>query len=627
MRDVRVTDPIFSQIMRVIKAEMIPYQWEIMNDRVPGAAKSYCIQNFKIAAGELEGRHGGAVFQDTDVAKWLQAVAYSLEPFPDPALESLADDVISLIGRAQQPDGYLNTYYTIEEPQGRWQNLMEGHELYTAGHMIEAAVAYFEVTGKREFLDIVCRFADCIDAVFGNGTGQCGGYPGHPEVELALYQLADATGEPRYAKLAQHFLDIRGQGENWFEMEQRREGHHYIFPEMATFAPDYSQSHLPVREQRVAAGHAVRAVYLYSAMADCALRTGDAGMEAACRALYQNIVTRQMYVTGAIGSAAHGERFTSDYDLPNGTMYAETCASIGLMMFSTRMFRLTGSGSYYDAWERALLNTVLGAMNREGNRFFYVNPLETDPASIAHDPTRSHVKAERQKWFGVACCPPNIARTVLSIGGNLYGEEGDDLYVLSHIASEMSRNGRKLRLARSGERFTLTVCGAAGNIYLRIPHGSSLSLPEAKPGFALIEHKGGEQTYGYSLAAVPRLIYAHPRVGANVGKAALCEGSVVYCVESADNGERLQEVFVRADTAFEPVALPFLPEGMHGLKFQGYRADEAGMEDLLYTSAPPAYTPCELTAIPYSQWNNRGQGEMRVWLPVLSSQDAKEKQQ
>lgn len=619
LRDVRVTDPYFVQVMCVIKEKMIPYQWEIINDRVPGAEKSYCIANFKIAAGDMEGRYGGAVFQDTDVAKWLEAVAYSLVLFPDPELEVLADSTIALIGRAQQPDGYLNTYYTIEEPENRWQNLMEGHELYTAGHMIEAAVAYYDATGKRAFLDIVCRFADHILSIFGTQPGQCAGYPGHPEIELALYRLADATNDARYADLAQYFLDARGVGDNWFEMEKRRPEHRYIFPEMATFGPDYFQSDLPVRQLRVATGHAVRAVYLYTAMADAALRTGDMAMAEACGALYDNITKKQMYVTGAIGSAAHGERFTSDYDLPNDTMYAETCASIGLMSFSARMFRLTGSGGCYDIWERALRNTVLGAMNHDGTRFFYVNPLETDPAAIAKDPGRRHVKPERQKWFGVACCPPNIARTVLSIGKWLYAHEGDDLYLLAHMPSEANWNGRKLSLAQDGDTFTLAVSGDACNIYLRIPEGYTLSLAEDKPGFSRINHAGGTQAYTYALTAAPRLLRAHPRVAADAGKCAIDEGGLVYCLESADNGAHLQEVFIPEDAAFERIALPFLPEGMHALRLDGYRLSENDWTDALYGTKAPAYVPCELIAIPYSQWNNRGIGEMRVWLPLKPS--------
>lgn len=614
LQDVRVTDPFFLHIMRVIKDKMIPYQWETMNDRVPGAEKSYCIHNFRVAAGEISGTHGGYVFQDTDLAKWLEAVAYSLMIFPDDALEAQADEVIDLIGRAQQPDGYLNTYYTIVAPDRRFSNLMEGHELYTAGHMIEAAVAYHQATGKRVFLDIVCRFADHIAQHFGTAPGQCHGYPGHPEIELALYRLAAETGSEVYANLAQHFLNVRGQGENYFAMEMKKPGQRFIFGEMSSFHPEYWQSHAPVRDQRVAVGHAVRAMYLYSAMADMAMQTGDESMREACQALYQNVTTRQMYITGAIGASAHGEQFTSDYDLPNDTVYGETCASIGLMMFSVRMFLLTGASECFSIWEKALRNTVLAGMNQEGNRFFYVNPLETDPAAIEAHPMRQHVKPERQKWFGCACCPPNIARTVLSIGGNLYAQQGNDLFVLTHIPSEAAWRGGHVALRKEGEVFTLTLSGAPCTCYLRIPAGIDMSLPSDGNGFARIDHTGGEQTYTYAMCETPKLMMANPLIRADVGKAAIVEGSTVYCLESIDNGSQLGTVYIDPNTSFERLAMDFLPEGMHALKLRGYRLAQNAWQDTLYAPPRATFSPCELIAVPYSQWNNRGLGEMIVWL-------------
>lgn len=616
LRQVRVTDPFFMHIMRIIKEKMIPYQWEIINDRVPGAEKSHCIQNFRIAAGEVAGTFQGAVFQDTDLAKWLEAVAYSLLIFPDGTLEAIADEAIDLIGRAQNPDGYLNTYFTIAEPERRWSNLMDGHELYTAGHMIEAAVAYHQATGKKAFLAIACRLADNIAQVFGTAPGQCAGYSGHPEIELALYRLSKEAGNPHYAKLAQHFLDVRGQGDNYFDIEKKKPGHRFLVKEMSPFRPQYSQSHMPVREQRIATGHAVRAMYLYSAMADMARETGDASMTAACEALYHNVIARQMYITGAIGSAAYGEAFTSDFDLPNDTIYGETCASIGLMMFASRMFLLTGTPQCYDIWERALHNTVLAGMNQEGNRFFYVNPLETDPAAIEADPTRRHVKAERQKWFSVACCPTNIARTVLSIGGSLFAEENDSLYVMAHIPATATWCGGSVSLTKEEAMFTLSLSGAPCTCYLRLPKGANMSLPDQGDGFARIEHPGGEQSYHYTIHEEPTWMMANPRVRADVGKTAIVEGNTVYCLESIDNGPHLGTVYVDTDTPFEKISMDFLPEGMHGLKLHGYRLSQEGWLNTLYAPARQCFTPCELIAVPYSQWNNRGAGEMIVWLHV-----------
>lgn len=617
IRDVRITDVFWRDVMQTIRQKMIPYQWESINDRVEGAVKSYSIRNFRIAAGEISGEHGGVVFQDTDTAKWLEALAYSLMLSPDPELERLADETIDLIGRAQQPDGYLNTYYTIQEPEGRWKNLMEGHELYTAGHMIEAAVAYHQATGKTRFLDIVQKLADNIEATFSPKAGNHPGYPGHQEIEVALFRLAAETGKEKYTDLAMHFLNVRGQGEDYFAWEQRQPGHHFLFPEMATFGPDYNQSDKPVREMEAASGHAVRAVYMYSAMADAALRTGDEELQKACRRLYRNVTTRQMYVTGAIGSAAQGERFTSDFDLPNETVYGETCASVGLMMFSKRMFRLTGDPAYFAIWERALRNTVLTGMNQEGNRFFYVNPLSTSPEEIRHDPTREHVKPVRQKWFGVSCCPTNIARTILSIGGSLYAYEDDTLYILAQISSETEWEGRKVRLTKREMDCALEIDGPACEVRLRVPEGTRPSLPVQMDGCMHIPHPGGQAAYAYTLQAEPRLLWAHPRVSADTGRCAIDEGGVVYCIESIDNGPHLQELYIQENTAFTPVPMDFLPEGMHALRCAGYRLSEQGWEGQLYAERKPAYEPCTLVAVPYSQWNNRGEGEMRVWLPVL----------
>ena len=295
---VHIQDSFWDKYIRLVKDVILPYQWDTLNDRVEGAQPSHCIKNFKIAAGEENGEFQGAVFQDTDVAKWLEAVAFTLASSGrDEKLEKLADETIALIGRAQCEDGYLNTYYTIQEPDRRWTNLKEGHELYTAGHMIEAAVAYYQATGKKEFLEIVSRFADVICEKFGPKEGQCHGYPGHPEVELALVKLYRVTKEKKYLDTAKFFIDARGQGGNYFEEEERGEKYKQIFPEFAGYQPEYSQSHLPVREQKTAEGHAVRAVYLYSAMADLAYEYQDKELEKACETLWNNMVQKRMYIT------------------------------------------------------------------------------------------------------------------------------------------------------------------------------------------------------------------------------------------------------------------------------------------------------------------------------------------
>ena len=436
LKKIHINDAFWSKHVALVKEAVIPYQWDAINDRIEDAEPSHSLMNFKIAAGLCEGDFYGAVFQDTDVAKWLEAVGFVLAAGPDEELERTADQVIDIIAKAQCPDGYLNTYFTIREPEKRWSDLCEGHELYTAGHMMEAAVAYYMGTGKRKFLDVMLRFADLICDTFGAEDGKIHGYPGHQEVEIGLIKLYQVTGEQKYLEQAKYFIDARGVGENYFLKEMGRPGFRYIFPEFKDYEPLYSQSHLPVREQKTAEGHAVRAMYMYSAMADLAEACGDDSLMEACRALWDNVTGKRMYITGSIGSSGILERFTADYDLPNDCNYSESCASIGLAMFGSRMGSITREAKYYDVVERALYNTVLAGIALDGKSFFYVNPLEVWPDNCLPRTSREHVKPVRQKWFGVACCPPNIARTLASMGQYIYGVDEESIYVNLFIANE-----------------------------------------------------------------------------------------------------------------------------------------------------------------------------------------------
>ena len=487
LRQIKIRDRFWDRYIHLVKDVLIPYQWDILNDRIEGVETSHCIQNFKIAAGETEGDFEGAVFQDTDLAKWLEAVAYALEISPDKDLECLADKTIKLIERAQCEDGYLNTYFTIKAPSLRWTNLTEGHELYTAGHMMEAAAAYYEATGKTEFLHIMERFADLICRVFGPEEGQRHGYPGHQEIELALVRLYHVTGRREYAKLAKYFIDQRGTGENYFLKEEKRITDR-IFPEFADYDTKYSQSHLPVREQTKAEGHAVRAVYMYCAMADLAQLYQDDRLLKACGTLWENMVRRRMYITGGIGSSGILERFTTDYDLPNNCNYSETCASIGLALFGRRMAQITKDASYMDVVERALYNTVLAGIAMDGKSFFYVNPLEVWPDNCMARTSKEHVRPVRQTWFGVACCPPNIARTLASMGQYIYFADEDTLYVNLYIANSMTVElaGEEVRASMASDltntgHVEMKFCRKEGakaiNLALRIPdYASGYSL-------------------------------------------------------------------------------------------------------------------------------------------------------
>ena len=638
LKKVSIHDSFWSKHVDLVRNAIIPYQWEAMNDRIPDAESSHCLENFKIAAGRAKGDFYGAVFQDTDVAKWLEAVGFSLACYPDEALEKTADEVIDLIADAQCEDGYINTYFTIKEPDKRWTDLCEGHELYTAGHLMEAAVAYYEGTGKRKFLDCMCRFADLICDTFGMEEGKIHGYPGHEEVEIGLIKLARVTDNLKYLKQAKYFIDARGVGENYFMKEMSRPDYKLIFPEFVDYTPEYSQSHLPVREQTTAEGHAVRAVYLYCAMADLAEAYQDEGLLNACKTLWNNIVEKRMYLTGGIGSSGYLERFTVDYDLPNEYNYSESCASIGLALFGLRMAQITGESQYMDVAERALYNTVLAGIALDGKSFFYVNPLEVWPSACMEGTSKKHVKPIRQKWFGVACCPPNIARTLASLGQYVYAQkpEKKELYVNLFVSNEteLDWNDDKIFVKLQTEfpwvnAYSLEVKNVPADgmdLMLRVPDYAQDYQVKAD-GKLYEENKEPEKGYRrvhiekdtkieVSFAAPAKFVYANPQVRADSGKAAIVRGPLVYCLEEIDNSQNLPAIFVDTDAPLREEKSDLFG-GIVTVKAKGKKIVESSVSDILYSGQKPQLEDVELTAIPYPYWNNRGEGEMLVWMKEL----------
>ena len=638
LKKVSIHDPFWSKHVDLVRNAIIPYQWEAMNDRIPDAESSHCLENFKIAAGRAKGDFYGAVFQDTDVAKWLEAVGFSLACYPDEALEKTADEVIDLIADAQCADGYINTYFTIKEPDKRWTDLCEGHELYTAGHLMEAAVAYYEGTGKRKFLDCMCKFADLICDTFGMEEGKIHGYPGHEEVEIGLIKLARVTGNKKYMDQAKYFVDARGVGENYFMKEMSRPDYKMIFPEFADYTPAYSQSHKPVREQTTAEGHAVRAVYLYCAMADLAEAYQDEGLLKACKTLWNNIVEKRMYLTGGIGSSGHLERFTVDYDLPNEYNYSESCASIGLALFGLRMAQITGESQYMDEAERALYNTVLAGIALDGKSFFYVNPLEVWPPACMEGTSKKHVKPIRQKWFGVACCPPNIARTLASLGQYVYSQrpEKRELYVNLFVSNEteLDWNEDKISVKLQTEfpwvnTYSLEVKNVPADgmdLMLRVPDYAQ-DYQIKSDGKLYEENKDQEKGYRrvhiekdtkieVSFAAPAKFVYANPQVRADSGKAAIVRGPLVYCLEEIDNSQNLPAIFVDTDAPLREEKSDLFG-GIITVKAKGKKIVESSVSDSLYSGQKPQLEDVVLTAIPYPYWNNRGEGEMLVWMKEL----------
>lgn len=480
LKQVKITDVFWGREQELVRKEVIPYQWEALNDRVPGAAPSFCMRNFR-AAGRLmqnqreqggdfaapaytfrgfqalpedpgnpdPDRFYGFVFQDSDFAKWIEAVGYSLIGHPDPELERVADEAIEVVCAAQAENGYLDTYYIINGMDRIFTNLRDHHELYCFGHLVEGAVSYYQATGKDRLLKAAERYADFICSQFGPEEGKRKGYPGHEIAEMALTRLYELTGEKRYLDLACFFLDMRGTRPYYFDLEEKERAEHEGRPYQEPGKEPrfhYHQAHMPVRQQSEAVGHAVRAVYLYSGMADAARLTGDREMFEACERLWKSITEEKLYITGGIGGTHVGEAFSFPYDLPNDTAYSETCAAIGLAFFARRMLQIQADARYGDVMEQALYNTVLAGMALDGKSFFYVNPLEVYPEACRRDERKRHVQPMRQKWFGCACCPPNIARIVSSVGAYVFTQNENTLYTHLYAGSSINvvLNGRHM---------------------------------------------------------------------------------------------------------------------------------------------------------------------------------------
>ena len=611
----------------LIRTVVIPYQYEVLNDRIEGIEKSHAIQNFINAAKALKGENDhdgfyGMVFQDSDVAKWIEAAAYSLSIHPDTALEKTVDEVIDIVAAAQDSDGYLNTYYTIKDKEKRFENLLEGHELYCSGHMMEAAVAYYEATGKTVLLDVMKKNADHIyDRFVKDGMP---GYPGHPEIELALMKLYRATGEKKYLELAKHFVDVRGVDASFFEKEAEKRS-------WTVWGGDgkdveYNQSFAPVREQKDAVGHSVRAVYLYTAMADIAAETNDEDLLKACRTLWKSIVTKRMYITGAIGSTVLGEAFTVDYNLPNDTTYGETCASIGLMYFASRMLECEVKGEYADIMERAFYNTVLAGMQLDGKRFFYVNPLEIVPGVSGTAQTHKHTLPERPAWYACACCPPNVARTVSSIAKYAYGENEDTAFCHMFADGTMTfNNGIELECNTKYPyelEVSYKISKGTGKLAIHIPGWSHSSYEVIKNGNAILDSTNDGYIYidvneedliTVKLDKTIKKLYCSTKVASNTGDVAIQRGPLVYCAEGVDNEDDILGLIIKENgTVKASEFTEGLLSGIVPIEVEGYRTENISG---LYTDTKPAHKPCIIKMIPYYTWGNRGLNQMRVWLP------------
>ena len=564
------------------------------------------------------GYWGGSVFWDSDLAKWLEAASARLEQKPDAALEMRVEEIIGLFERAQLPDGYVNSHILTWRPQHRFKNLRDLHELYCAGHLIEAAVVHFEGTGKDRLLRIARRYADHIANRFGREPGRIRGYCGHPEIELALLRLYRVTKERQYLDLCRYFIDERGQSPNYFDQEAVARLDSRPFRTKHPGSPyAYMQAHEPLRSQTKIVGHAVRAMYLFAAAADLALEDGDADLLATCKRLWQDVVNTKLYITAGIGSASENEGFTRDYDLPNENAYAETCASIGLFLFGHRLLQAQLDGQYGDVMERALYNNILSGISLNGRNFFYDNPLASSGSR------------QRVSWpWWCPCCPPNLARLVSSLSGYLYSQRADSIAVHHYVASEARADGLTLG-ARSGlpfagnntfeiqtqapveKAFFLRIPGWAGGFHLSI-NGVTVT-PPVENGYATVQRtwmSGDRIDLNFELPV--RMKFCRYEVNFNRGRLALTRGPLVYCLEQADNGAALDAVTVSSNADFAPAEQPDLPGGILALSGPGFR--EQMRTDGIYSDEPPMKQPIKVTAVPFYTWCNRGAGEMLVWI-------------
>jgi DUF1680 family protein len=564
-----------------------------------------------------------------DLPKWLEACAYSLASHRDPALARKVRESVQAIAKGQKPDGYL---YANPLPRNwRFRNLAEWHELYDLGHMIEAAVALAENIGDRSLLKVVCRAVDHVARRFGRAPGQIAGGDGHPEIELALMRLYRLTRDPRHLELARFFLDVRGEDPDFYDKEEAFCSANRI-PRWGWFRknPAYAQADKPLREQETVEGHAVRALYLLAGAADAAAETRDPALRRACLRLWKNVTRRRMYVTGGVGSTPAGEAFTVDYDLPNENAYAETCASIALVFFAQRLQRLDVNGDYADVIERALYNGILSGVSQDGQRFFYSNRLTVYPKAMQKE--TDHRRPSRQEWFGCACCPPNLARLLASLGSYVASTGPRALWVHLYAAGTLTAtvSGRPVTLQTRTRypwdgaiRMTLDADEACRfTLGLRLP-GWARSFRLAVNGkpFACRAVKGylrlnrvwekGDRIDLVLPMPVERL-ESHPAVREDAGLVALQRGPVVYAFESIDNGPELANLSLPAGAVFKVRPDKTLQAPV--LVASGYRRRSAGWSDRLYRPLKPGLEKTVLTAIPYSLWNNRGDGEMRVWI-------------
>lgn len=562
------------------------------------------------------------LFWDSDLGKIIEAFAYLLASRRDPSLEEKADAIIDKLAKLQQPDGYLNSWYQRMQPGKRWTNLRDCHELYNVGHLLEGAVAYYQATGKRQFLDVMIRCVDHIASIFGPEEGKKKGYCGHEEIELALVKLYRATGEKRFLDLSKYFIDQRGQQPNYFELEAKERSEKVN--NNPSVSNEYNQSHKPVREQDKVVGHAVRAMYLYCGMADVALETGDESLKTALEKLWEDLTSKRLYITGGMGPSADNEGFTADYDFPNESAYAETCAAIGFVFWAHRMLGFGPDRRYSDMMELALYNGAQSGISLDGSRFFYENPLESRGAH------------HRWLWHRCPCCPSNISRLIGSLGTYIYGQSKDGIavHLYAESAGDFVIGGSKATIRQNtrypwdGEvvisigidkptRFSLSlrIPGWSQGVKVKLNKERLDASRIGQNGYLVIDREWMDgDNVELSIPMPVRFMYAHPDIRQDVGRTAIMRGPLLYCLEGVDNPVPLNRIVITPDAVFKDEFRPNLLGGVVALTGTALADDSSDWKSELYRPTPPKRVKRDIVAVPYYAWDNREPGEMLVWL-------------
>lgn len=619
LRSVTVTDPFWSRWQKVLVETSLPLQFKHI-------VETGRLKNFHRAAGKAEGDFEGLWFNDSDVYKWVEACAFALALNPSDVLKAQVDETIEAIVAAQEPNGYLNTFFQVRHPDMKWRNLHMMHEMYCGGHLIEAAVAMSENLGDDRLLAVAKRFADHVMSVFGPGLRV--GYCGHEEFELALIKMAALTGESKYRDYARWQVEQRGSRPSPMEAEMHDEeacklwpGTNSLLKEGEDYHGEYCQDHAPIRQHTSVVGHAVRAMYYYIAAADLSDGLNDEALQEALVRVWESLTKRRMYVTGGIGPSASNEGFTTDYDLPNLTAYAETCAAIGLAFWGHKMLEVTGESSYADTMERAIYNGSLAGISLAGDKYFYVNPLE------------SRGKHERVPWFSCSCCPPNIARLIASISRYSFGVSDDAVYIHMPVSltTEVSVNGIQTKINIDGNypwssSFKVMIDPQSPvefELRIRIPDWSedaSLDVPQSKEeagfdsGYMVLKRKwapGDVATVDFGM--VPKWVEADPRVKDNLGRSALTYGPLIYAAEAHDQSFAPQ-LFTADTTAETVVEASDMLEGITTIEVPGIAEVESFVDELYAEDGTTESVETTLKMIPYYAWNNRGATDMQVWV-------------